>query len=77
MKKILYMLAELFYNISKKIFKKIEELEHFEWLEYKHRHKEKDFICGIDNRKCAHNGCWDKKAWEHHECMYLKGYQDY
>lgn len=77
MKKILYRVADYLYKLSKIIFEKIEELEHLEWLEYRHRHKDKEFICGIDGSRCRHVGCWDKKAWEHHGCMYLKGYQDY
>lgn len=77
MKKILYRIANLLYTLSEKIFKKIEEQEHLEWLEYQRKNKNKKFICGINNRECVHIGCWDKKAWEHHGCMYLKGYQDY
>lgn len=50
-------------------------MEHFEWLEYKSNHKE--LVCGIDGSECSWYACWDKKAFKHHGCMYLKGYKNY
>lgn len=75
MKKILYRIGNLLYILSGKIFKRIEEQEHLAWLEYQKRNKK--FVCGINGTECTHKACWDKKAWEHHGCMYLKGYKNY